>query len=303
MRDLVRNPDPSITSSDLRVRIKDSVEALQNSYLRLGCGLYMVKHRESYVEWGFSTFKDYVETEVGISIRQAERLRQVWTRLVKDIGVRSEEVSEVGFSNALLIMPVINRLNKDRWLGDAKSLSYRELKDAVQKERGVVYEDQDSDTASYASPAVVVSEEPLTDGDEPVADTVDTVTGVSVKKEGNSFDEAVCSGVEKVTTVEEQASLVSFSLFPGQSLVVEEALAKAERVAGSVKRGHLLSLIATDFLSGFVGQDKSETKRLSFHIANLERAMGVKLLAIRNQEASEELEKFLESRPELFGLG
>ena len=76
---------------ELREEIRERAKRLEREYLAQGKALYIVFHCEHHLKWGYDSFKEYVETETGDSVKQAERLRKVWVTLVKEFGVSQED--------------------------------------------------------------------------------------------------------------------------------------------------------------------------------------------------------------------
>lgn len=261
------------TAEDIRKDIKERAERIDQEYLHLGKDLYVAKHCEHYLKWGFTTWRGYIGSEPGLSIKKDERLRKVWKTLVKGLGLTPKDLHSIGFSKASLLCldGFLTRGNMNEWLEKGRTSSFRDLKAQVQKSR---------------KPLETRIEERDEEDDE------GKPTGKKIKV--------------KVVTVAsgDDFESVSFSLADDQREVVEEALGKAELIAESSKRGHLLSLICTDFLAGNLGTDPKERVRLKFHLRNLEEAFGVKVMALpQGDEATKAIGEFVASRPDLFNLG
>ena len=261
-----KNPD------ELREGIRKRSKKLDTEYLAQGMDLYIVKHCQHYLKWGYETFKAYVEAETGDSVKQAERYRKVWVTLVKELGVSQEDLVDIGFSKASLLCKsgVATKATIKSWIEKARKTPYRELDASTSRTHQAFKESMGRGTKKGK-------------GGEG--------TGVSTTSKGE----------EESPTGEGGPNIMTFSLFPDQKDVVEEALNKAELIADSSKRGHLLTCIATDFLTGMVGTDKKENKRLKFHLRNLQQAFGVEIMALpKTDEAAEAISQFMKSRPDLF---
>ena len=260
------------TPDEIRDDIAKRSAKIDQEYLFLGKDLYVAKHCEHYLKWGYSTWREYVESEANLSIKRDERLRKVWKTLVKGMGVTAKDLHDIGFSKASLICKdgLLTRKNLKDWLEKARSSSFRELEKAVKTKGKRV--------------KVKTVEETDADG---------APTGAKKK-------------VRVVTTEdgdEEEFESLSFSVTDDQREVIDEALTKAELLAESTRRGHLLHLICTDFLAGNLGEDPKERARLRFHLRNLEDAFGTKIMALpQGEEATEAIMEFVASRPDLFDL-
>jgi hypothetical protein len=258
------------TAEEIRDDIRNRAEHIDQEYLHLGKDLYVAKHCEHYLKWGFTTWRDYIGSEPGLSVKKDERLRKVWKSLVKGLGLTPKDLLSVGFSKASLLSRdgLLSRENYRDWLDKARKTSSRDLEKAVK---------------AALSPITSTTVE----RDE--IDEEGVPTGKKVK-------------VKVVTTDDgTDFELASFSLSEEQRDIVEEAIGKAELLAESSKRGHLLSLICTDFLAGNLGSDPKERTRLKFHLRNLEEAFGVKVMALpEGDEATTAISDFVSSRPDLF---
>jgi len=82
----------------------------------------------------------------------------------------------------------------------------------------------------------------------------------------------------------------SFPMTLDEVAVVEEAINRAERVAGGGGRsGFLLANICTEFLSGRLASD--DTAMLPFILQNLERIYGGRIVHLRDAEMVEAWEE------------
>jgi hypothetical protein len=258
------------TADEIRDDIRNRAEHIDQEYLHLGKDLYVAKHCEHYLKWGFSTWRDYIGSEPGLSIKRDERLRKVWKTLVKGLGLTPKDLHSIGFSKASLLSRdgLLARDNYHEWLSKARKLSFRDLEAVVKK---------------HGKPLTFHTEE----RDE--TDEEGKKTGKKVKVKVATTDDGT------------DFELTSFSLSEEQRDLVEEAIGKAELLAESAKRGHLLTLICTDFLAGNLGSDPKERTRLKFHLRNLEEAFGVKVMALpEGDEATTAISEFVNSRPDLF---
>lgn len=262
------------SSDEVREDIKSRSRSIDQEYLRLGKDLYVAKHCEFYLKWGFATWREFVETEANMSIKRDERLRKVWKTLVKGLGVTPSDLHDIGFSKASLLCKdgLLTRQNLKDWLKKARESSFRDLEKATKGK----------------SRKVTTREETTTTRDEETGEEKTETREVRTVEtdDGNvDFDS------------------LKFSVTSEQREVIDEALAKAERMAESDKKGHLLHLICTDFLAGALGEDPEEKSRLRFHLANLEKAFGVNIMALpETDEAAQAIKEFVDSRPDLFAL-
>lgn len=141
-------------TDDLRSRIKDRIDSIQKNFVFLGRELYMVDERKVYQDWGYATFEEYRKAELSQSKRTCQRLRQCWRVFVKKLGVKQATLLSINYSNALLVLPVINNQNKKIWLDKAKVLPYGALEEEVARSRAK--DSDDDETIEVVSASGVV---------------------------------------------------------------------------------------------------------------------------------------------------
>ena len=127
-------PSPD-APSEVRKRLVEYKKAADTAYIQLGRDLYLAYHRRLFATWGYDTFTDYVEQELGIAKTRAERLRRIWTKYIKTLKVAPRELVGLGFTNAFTMLSVVDGSNVHDWIDKAKSMSWRELDLAVQAAR------------------------------------------------------------------------------------------------------------------------------------------------------------------------
>lgn len=132
------NGPPAIPADDspeaLRTRIPALKARLDRDYVQLARDLWTVHARGHYKDWGYESFNDYVE-DVGIPYERASRLRRLWSRLILSVGLRPSQLDGIGYSNAQLLVPVIDKSNASTWIEKGRTLSYRDLCDEIEKAR------------------------------------------------------------------------------------------------------------------------------------------------------------------------
>lgn len=114
-----------------REKIKDRIKAIEANYIALGRDLFLVHAKRLYADWGYPTFAQYLQQEVGIQSRKGERLRQIWRTFIKDFKVDRERFMKIRYSNLLQILPIVTRSNVDEWVDLAEILNYTQLSERV----------------------------------------------------------------------------------------------------------------------------------------------------------------------------
>lgn len=248
----------------VRRRAKDLSQTLDQGYMELARILYEVydtpidgnKQRGPiYTAWGYNSFAEYAEQELGLHQKKAERLRAIWFTLevqLKDMPYElKERIVNLGMSKVRELVRVLTIRNAEMWIEQAENLTYRKLLGGITDElrrRGV-------------------SDAILGPGGEGSAEGTPDTT-----------DESAIGALPVLNPVE-TLKQERFDLYPNQHENVMLALQRARDLTGSDKKGHLMDIICTDFIAtnDVIGSDMD--KRLRY-VAKIERALGLKLVAI-----------------------
>jgi hypothetical protein len=223
---------------------------IDSGYMRLAERLYQIfdvpcpgdpSGRFLYQIWNFSEIGEYVENELGIHRKKAQRLRGIWYRLGVELSgmdpaIRARIIA-LGFGKVRELVRVLTVQNAAEWLDRAENSNYETLVNAIR----VYLQNLEADRMKAAE-----------EGKDP--ETVET--------------EVPPAEVKSYTT---------FALFEEQQKVVDAALTRASELSGSEKPGHNLTLICTDFLAtnDFLTGDQ---KQKLLYLAKLERLLGVRLV-------------------------
>jgi hypothetical protein len=246
----------------------------------MGRDLYLAYHRRLSSGWGYDTFKDYVEKEVGIAKSRAERLRRIWTKYVKKLKVSPKLLEGVGFTNAFTMLPVVDSSNVHEWLDKAKASSWRELDLAVQLERS-------------PSPAAVAAL-------AGAGATVKAKTGADVADTGMAFHETDDTDLDESKSGDLRRPW-TFRMYPSQYKVVDAAVSEARRTKpDEMAENEALAHVATEFLAARMSKEETPLVRLKFLMSTMEGVYGGKFVWIKNDAAAKFLTDSMESRPDLF---
>jgi hypothetical protein len=194
-------------------------------------------------KWGYASFGEYAEKEVGIRKRSAENLRYAywWFSISLDLPERVlDQVKALGRSKVYLLSGFVTQETVTVWLDRAKELTFDELKLAVKQAKAVA-----------AGKAADIAE-------------LDTE-----KKDDDP----------PVLPKPEELHHVSTSLYDGQFETFESAMKRAKGLSGSEKIGHNLELICQDFLANN-DFGASAHKDMSSFLCKIERMLGVHLVAV-----------------------
>lgn len=120
-------------SGEIRNRLQELKTTIERTYLEMAELLNRVRQDKLFVEWGFDSFENYVEQELGYKRRKAFYILSVWRVLHGECGLTEEQLQAIDFSKAREIARVADQGNIAAWLEKAGSMSARELADEVSK--------------------------------------------------------------------------------------------------------------------------------------------------------------------------
>jgi len=275
----------------LRTQAKNLVKRIDEGYLEMGQLLWQIYDTPSvgggalYRHWGYSTFADYVEKELGIHPKRAQRLRSVWYNLevrLKDhiTAEARERLVRLGFSKVREMVNVLTPENFEGWVEKGEELSYPALSAALKEYRSAV------EKLSIAREQAASGNELLQEGD----------SEVELDRSGGSWggsgggDPAPVDALIHETSMPEIPTVTSetyhrrhFLLYPDQAEIVDAALERAAEISDSDSKSNNLHLICLDFLAhnDFGKATREQKLRL---LAQMERILGFKLVVFDGED-------------------
>jgi len=125
-----------IAPDELRSRILTIKTIVDVSYFELGGYLYWVHKKSFWKDWGYKRWRDYVEKEVGFSIRKVEYLERIWFWIdALDLPVKKKkELVAIGWDKNKEVAGIVNEKNVDRVIKLAKETPSIEFKQRVKEE-------------------------------------------------------------------------------------------------------------------------------------------------------------------------
>ena len=232
----VSEADLTRAEEELRKEARSLVHEIEHKYWDLGRVLYDVydgvpggyqgllkgkgsnaERSELFRKWGYTSFGDYVEKEVGIRKRTAENLRYAYFWFEVSQKMPEEVISRlisIGRSKVYLLAGVADINSITLWIDKARTLTFEELKKAIH--------------AAKAVAAAKPSEPGEVKGDAKASGVPDL--------EGKSLPKP------------EEMSTFQAGLFEGQKKTCDAAFERAQSISNSEKKGHNLELICQDFL-------------------------------------------------------
>lgn len=231
-------------ASRLRKQAKELAGDIDKHYMALAEILYRVYDAKTgdaepvFKAWGYPTFEEWVDKELSLGYRKAQYLRHIWYKLEIELSGL-----DVGIKNRIIALG----WSKARIL--LKVLTLANASQWIDRAELESYTTLDESCRSYAESLRKISEQPTLGG---------TVEIPMPPKE---------TFVPKY-----------FNLAEDQGKTLEIALEKAAKMSGSDKRGHLLEMMATDFIaSNQLGGTDTESRVK--YVSRAEKHSGYKLIA------------------------
>ena len=158
-------------ASKIRSRAKSLAKKSDEIFMDLGKVLYLIWDTPMegvsakgplYEAWGYLSFGDYVEEELKIDRRRAQRLRKIWYVLeVKCAGISpglKQNLIEQGSTKLRELCRVIDSENAEFWYETTKDLNVKQTVEVISDQEGVKKGSFDEDPAA--------DDDPLDDRDE-----------------------------------------------------------------------------------------------------------------------------------------
>jgi hypothetical protein len=121
----------------VRGRILDLKGEVEKLYVELAELLYQVVHSTLngdplWRAWGYNTFEDYAQYELGMKRAKAYYFMQIWKELHIKAGISKERLAEVDWSAAKELAPlaktgILTEENSEEWLDKAKQTPVHQL--------------------------------------------------------------------------------------------------------------------------------------------------------------------------------
>ena len=259
-------------------RIFAIMRRINTDYLHLGREIYLVFWRKTYLKWGYSTFDECMAAKFGISRERADRVKRVWAKFIKDLGIKHELLEGVGFARAFAMLPIINSDNANDLIERAKNTrTAKAFNDHVDLLRG-----KPKAVAQVRETADLI-EETTTEHNHPVASA---------------------SGRLQVQPEEtERPTKVTFNLYASQREIIDAAIQEVQRNktgGGHMAPNEALAHVALGFLADRQTRDERPNAQVRFYLNGFERIYGGKFVWIVSDEAAQVLTKAIEEHPTLF---
>ncbi len=118
--------------AEVRSDIVELVSSITKNYFQLAALLHDVRQNSYYIAWGFRTWREYAETEVGIGARKADYLVQIYDWF-GSMGANAQQwVEGLGWTKAKELVGVVDEQNIDEWRSRIDGLSFSQMKSELE---------------------------------------------------------------------------------------------------------------------------------------------------------------------------
>jgi hypothetical protein len=97
-----------------------------------------VKNERYWAQWKFRSFEGFVETECEFSLRKAQELIRVYTKLVVELGIAPERITHLGWSKVALCAAKLTPANVEQMLLEVEQKSFGQLRASYKNRRAGV---------------------------------------------------------------------------------------------------------------------------------------------------------------------
>lgn len=121
----------SAKSKELRKEVNDCRRTVEVTYWRLSQLLHKVWDESLYIEWGFSSWREYVDQELGFGMRKAQYLVGItqWVRALNpDV---QKWISELGWTKAKELTGRVTNENATEWKRKVEGKTVAQIQEAL----------------------------------------------------------------------------------------------------------------------------------------------------------------------------
>lgn len=123
----------------IRAEIKTLSSHIRDKYMQLSTLLVVVRDKEYYKSWGFTSFEQYIQEDLEMHVETANTWVAIETHLIAKSGLTREEVADMGWTKAKALLPaarkgLITTENKTEIVEKAKAMPTSEVREYVHKD-------------------------------------------------------------------------------------------------------------------------------------------------------------------------
>ena len=235
-----------VSANKLRWEITEIIERMASDIFVLASKLHRVKYESLYLNWGYKTFDDYINSdEIKFARRKALYHVEIWDWFGQLSDDLREKVKVIGWCKLVHLTRIVDEYNVDEWVGKANSMTVNQLilekKRYLQQQREVIDSRAAAETGDFG------------------------IGGFSAEE--NAREEA---------NIPEKVHTKNFKLYDDQLEVVDGALGVAKDISKSDRNGHNLTLICQDFCA----QNTDVRPDGELYLKRIEQIFRCKLIAV-----------------------
>lgn len=217
-----------------------------------------------YTLWGYSTFQEWAEMDLGIHPHRARALRGIAECVDEGLAALPADTRQglydQGFSKLRVLRRVLTLKNASQWLGVAKVTNLATLENMVQT-------------------AVAATEKQLPVGGKVPPPITEADLDPDTSADADPFDtpSPAASGPTAYGPPPPQKVVTRrFHLYPNQIAMLDAALQRAQEVTNSDKPGHNLTVLAQMFLAETPFVTPEESREVYFQ--TLAETLGLRII-------------------------
>jgi hypothetical protein len=164
-----------VSGSDLRKRMVGLCRVVDEAYFEMAGMLHRVSNDAIYLEWGYKSFQEYIETELNFTKRKAFYFVSLWHFFAIELADEEiiRKIKPVGWSKAAKLVNVITKKNADYWIKKALVVTRDELETEIafyKSRKHILPETPRSDAQEFIAPEKVYKSFPLTISEAEIVD-------------------------------------------------------------------------------------------------------------------------------------
>lgn len=121
----------AMRDSDLRALAKKRARKYKDVWWDLAKTVYVVRVMRHYTRWGYASFSDYAQMELGLDIRSVQYWVRIFDKFHLKIGIPEDDIKEISWSKLKVILGVANKKNATKWLAKAQEHKKTDLENIV----------------------------------------------------------------------------------------------------------------------------------------------------------------------------
>ena len=267
--------DAAAEEEELRGRARTLSKQIETTYWELGKAIYEVwdgcpggRRRAAgepeirkglHEKWGYASFEEYCDKEVGLKRRTASHLRYAYYWFEHKLSLPSEvkdRLKKLGRSKLYAMAGHVTEDNIISWIDKAEMMTVEDIKKTIATAKAVESRKSSEDNPHAGDDLYEYAKQ-----DKIAADNA-----------GGDFREAPAPEVMKT---------LHTSLYAGQFETWQNAFDRAKGITGSDKISHNLEMICLDFLGG--NDFTTPETDVGTYLSKIERLLGLKMIAIDPQ--------------------